>query len=54
MKKNKGIKIKLEFIIPDESPQKEIIARKFTDLMDALNEGKGEKVCNVPNVETKK
>jgi hypothetical protein len=36
-KKMKGTKIKLEFTIPDENPQKEIIARKFRELMDALS-----------------
>ena len=40
----KGTKIKIEFVIPDENPQKEKIARKFTELMDALKEGKGELV----------
>ena len=38
----KGTKIKLEFTIPDDSPQREIIARKFTELMDALNEDQGQ------------
>ena len=40
MKKNKGIKIELKFTIPDESPQREIIARKFRELMNALSEEK--------------
>jgi len=37
-KKIKGTKIKLEFTIPDESPQKEIISKKFTELWDAIHE----------------
>ena len=37
-RKNKGIKIELKFTIPDESPQKEIIAKKFKELMDVLSE----------------
>lgn len=36
--KEKPLKIKLEFTIPDESPQREIIARKFKELMDVLSE----------------
>lgn len=52
--KKKPLKIKLEFTIPDKSPHRETIVKKFTELMEALNEDKGEKVCNVPNVEMKK